>query len=73
MGSWYMTYWWEHHLVLALGWINGKYERSWSVVDKMALIWGAVERSETRVLEKLVVIMRLPLAVHLMAASCGEI
>jgi len=60
-------------LVLALGWVNGECEESWSVVDKMALIWGAAERSETGVLEGPAVIMRLPLAVHLAAASwtCG--
>jgi len=39
----------------------------------MALIWGAAERRETGVLEGPAVIMRLPLAVHLTAASwtCG--
>ena len=61
------------HLMLALGWVKGEWEGSWRVVVRMALIWGAAERSETGVLEGLAVIMRLPLAVHLMAASwtCG--
>ena len=62
------------HLMLALGWVKGEWEGSCRVVVKMALIWGAAERSETRVLEGLAVIMRLPFAVHLMAASwtCGD-
>ena len=57
------------HLMLALGWVKGEWEGSCRVVVKMALIWGAAERSETGVLEGLAVMMRLPFAVHLTAAS----
>ena len=58
------------HLILAQGCVNGEWEGSWRVVVKMALIWGAVERSETGVLDRPAVMIRLPLAVYLMAASC---
>ena len=62
------------HLMLAQGCMNGEWEGSWRVVDKMALIWGAAERSETGVLDGPAVMMRLPFAVHLTAASwtCGR-
>ena len=63
------------HLVLARGCVYGEWEGSWRVVVKMALIWGAAERSETGVLDGPAVMMRLPLAVHLTAASwtCGGV
>ena len=58
------------HLILARGCVNGEWEGSWRVVVKMALIWGAAERSETGVLDRPAVMIRLPLAVYLTAASC---
>jgi hypothetical protein len=61
------------HLTLALGCVNGEWEGSFKVVERIALICGAAVRREAGVLEGPAVITRLPFAVHLTAASwaCG--
>jgi len=59
------------HLMLAQGCAKGEWEGSLSVVERMALMWGVVERSETGELEGPAVIMRFPFAIHLVAASWG--
>jgi hypothetical protein len=63
------------HLTLARGCVNGEWEVSFSVVESIALICGAAERSEAGVLAGPAVITRLPFAVHLAAASwaCGGV
>ncbi len=63
------------HLILARGCVKGEWEGSLRVVERMALMWGAAERSDTGELEGPAVITRLPFAVHLTAASwaCGGV
>jgi len=55
--------------------VKGEWEGSLRVVERMALMWGAAERSDTGELEGPAVITRLPFAVHLTAASwaCGGV
>ena len=48
------------HFMLARGCAKGEWEGSLRVVDKMALMWGAAERSETDELDGPAVITRLP-------------